>query len=354
MSLNLTLVGYGNAGRIFHAPLINGVPGLRLASIVSSRADAVQHDWPQVPVRPTLQQALAEDAIDVVVIASPNDSHAPLATQALLAGKHVVVDKPCSVTLAQTSELLHLAQAQGRVLTVFQNRRLDSDFLSLQQVLAQGLLGRLVEVNSHFDRYRPVLPMRWREQDRPGAGLWLDLGAHLVDQALVLWGPPAALSVDWAALRDGAVVNDWFHAVLRYPDTGLRVILHASTLVAEPGPRWAVHGTQGTLLLHGLDTQEDALKAGARVQCNDPDWGHPAQPGSVLQMRRLPGVTSPVAVRTEAPTAAGNYFAWYANLRDHLRGQAALIVSPEQVYATMRLLSLGEQSARQHGAWVSW
>ena len=353
--LQVALIGYGSAAKTLHAPLISGVPGLALACVSSSRPQLVHQDWPKVPVVATPQQAFADVALDVVVIATPNHSHYALALAALQAGKHVVVDKPCTVTLAETEHLLAVARQQGRVFTVFQNRRFDSDFLALQQVLDSAALGRVVQVASHFDRYRPVVPVRWREQNLPGSGLWFDLGPHLVDQALVAWGLPDAIHLDLACLRDGAQVNDWFHAVLRYDrhHAGLRVILHASTLVAEAGPRWAVHGTQGSFTKYGLDTQEDALKAGRRPQWGHlQDWGVDPQPGEVLQMATISGVAAPVSVRRAAPNPAGNYLAYYANLRDHLRGQAPLLVSPQQVLEVMQVLSRGEESAAQ-GRWLS-
>lgn len=348
--LQVALIGYGGAGRIFHAPLIAGVPGLQLACIVTRQADVVQRDWPAVRCVASASAALADPAIDLVVIATPNASHFELAHAALLAGKHVVVDKPCTVTLTETETLLDLARQQGRVLTVFQNRRLDSDFLALQQVIASGQLGRVVQVDSHFDRYRPTVPGRWREQNLPGSGLWLDLGAHLLDQALVLFGQPDALLLELANVRDGVQVNDWFHAVLRYDSVhaGLRVILHASTQVAETGPRWAVHGTQGSFTKFGLDAQEDALKAGQRPQLDAAfhDWGQDPQPGQVLRMESMTGVAAPVSVRMAAPHPPGNYLAYYAQLRDHLWGlQPQPGVTPAQVFAVMQLLTLGEQSA---------
>ncbi|HSO46188.1 MAG TPA: Gfo/Idh/MocA family oxidoreductase, partial [Rhodoferax sp.] len=272
-----------------------------------------------------------------------------LARAALQAGKHVVVDKPCTVTLTETETLLELAGQRGRVLTVFQNRRFDSDFLALQQVIERGQLGRVVQVDSHFDRYRPAVPARWREQNLPGSGLWFDLGPHLVDQALVLFGQPGALLLEQATVRDGARVNDWFHAVLRYdrPQGGLRVILHASTLVAEPGPRWAVHGTEGSLTKFGLDVQEDALKAGQRPHLDAlHGWGQDPQPGQLLRMETMAGVAAPVSVRMAAPQPSGNYLAYYAQLRDHLWGLVPQPgVTPAQVHAVMQLLSLGEHSA---------
>lgn len=352
--LQVALIGYGSAAKTLHAPLISGVPGLVLACISSSRPQSVCQDWPQVPVVATPQEVFANAALDVVVIATPNHSHYALALAALQAGKHVVVDKPCTVTLAETEELLALAKQRDRVFTVFQNRRFDSDFLALQQVLESADLGRVVQVASHFDRYRPVVPVRWREQNLPGSGLWFDLGPHLVDQALVAWGRPDAISLDLACLRDGAQVNDWFHAVLRYDShhAGLRVILHASTLVAETGPRWAVHGTRGSFTKYGLDTQEDALKTGARPQWGQlQDWGQDPLPGEVLHMASIQGVAAPVSVRRRAPNPAGNYLAYYANLRDHLRGQAELLVTPQQVFDVMQLLSRGAESAAQ-GRWL--
>lgn len=347
--LHIALIGYGGAGRIFHAPLIAGVPGLHLACIVTRQREAVQRDWPDVRCTASASAALVDPAIDLVVIASPNDSHFELAQAALLAGKHVVVDKPCTVTLTETETLLALARQQGRVLTVFQNRRFDSDFLALQQVIASGQLGRVVQVDSHFDRYRPTVPERWREQNLPGSGLWFDLGPHLLDQALVLFGQPDALLLEQAHVRDGARVNDWFHALLRYdtPQGGLRVILHASTLVAEPGPRWCAHGTRGSFTKWGLDVQEDALKSGQRPQLEALDgWGHDPQAGQLLRMESISGVAAPVSVRCAAIQPPGNYLAYYAQLRDHLWGlQPEPAVTPAQVHAVMQLLTLGEQSA---------
>ncbi len=346
--LRVALIGYGSAGRIFHAPLISGVPGLQLACIGSSKPDAVYADWPQVRVLPTPEAVFADPEIDVVVIATSNESHHPLAKAALLAGKHVVVDKPCAVTLAQADDLLATAAAQNRVLTVFQNRRFDADFLALKTVLASGQLGRVVQVESHFDRYRPQVPGRWRDQDLPGSGLWFDLGAHLVDQALQLFGNPEALLVDVAHQRDGAITNDWFHAQLRYEGRypGLRVILHASALVPELGPRWVVHGTEGSFIKYGLDAQEDVLKTGRRPHLDAlQDWGLDPRPGQVVRQEAGPSGLQRVA--RPAPEVPGNYLQFYANLRDHLRHGAALEVTPAQVRTVMVCLCLGEQSAVQ-------
>jgi predicted dehydrogenase len=343
--IQVGLIGYGNAGRIFHAPLISGVPGLHLTSVCSSKAQDVLAQWPLVAVVATPQEVFSNPAIALVVIATGNESHYPLAREALLAGKHVVVDKPCTVTLAQTEDLLQLAKAQGRVLTVFQNRRWDSDFLALQQLIGSGVLGRIVHFESHFDRYRPVVPDRWREQDLPGSGLWFDLGAHLVDQSLQLFGAPDDICLDLACQREGAQVNDYFHAQLRYPTRhpGLRVLLHGSALVPLVGPRFVVHGTQGSFVKYGLDVQEDALKAGGRPQWGaESDWGRDPQMGSVTLQ------TDAGAVVTHAPNVPGNYLGFYAQLCACLSGQDDQpAVNPGQVYQAMQLLTLGEKSALQ-------
>lgn len=346
LSLRVALVGYGNAGRIFHAPLISGVPGLALTHVVSSKPHEVLADWPLVKVLATPALAFADSEVDIVVIATGNESHFPLAHAALLAGKHVVVDKPCTVTLEQTQTLLALSKQKGRVLTVFQNRRWDADFLGLQEVIRSGVLGRIVYFESHFDRYRPEVPSRWREQDLPGSGLWFDLGAHLADQALVLFGMPQDVTLDTACHRDGAKVNDYFHAQLRYPQHSefahphLRVILHGSALVASLGPRFVVHGTLGSYVKYGLDTQEDALKAGARPRWDAlAEWGADPQVGSLVTCQGASPQSHP------GPQIAGNYLAFYAQLVKHLQAQAALEVTPTHVFQAMQLLTLGQQSA---------
>ncbi|MEO5738469.1 MAG: oxidoreductase, partial [Variovorax sp.] len=243
-TLRAGLVGYGFAGQTFHAPVLSAVNGLELGAIMTSQADKAQADWPGAAIEPDLAALLARPGIDLIVVAAPNDAHFPVAKAALEAGKHVVVDKPFTLDAAQARELAALAARQGRVLSVYQNRRFDADFLTLRDVLASGRIGRPVYFESHFDRFRPQVRERWREQAVPGAGLWVDLGAHLVDQAVQLFGGPDTLQLDTAALRDGAQVEDHFHALLRYesgPHAPLRVVLHASTLAAHAAPRYVLH-----------------------------------------------------------------------------------------------------------------
>ncbi|HJS36130.1 MAG TPA: oxidoreductase, partial [Pseudoxanthomonas sp.] len=243
-TLNVALVGYGFVGKVFHAPLIQATPGLALHTVVSRDAGKVHADWPRMLVTADTHAAFADPAVDLVVIASPNDSHAPLAIEALGQGKHVVVDKPFTLTLREAREVVAAAVHAGRVASVFQNRRWDGDFLTVRRLIDEGRLGRVAEFHSHFDRFRPTVQDRWRERDEPGGGLWYDLGPHLIDQALQLFGLPVGISADIARLRDGAQAPDYFDVTLRYPQH--RAILHASALVAGNGLRFAVHGTRGS------------------------------------------------------------------------------------------------------------
>lgn len=335
--LNVALVGYGFVGKVFHAPLIHATPGLRLHAVVSRDATKVHRDWPDAVVVADPLMAFTDPAVDVVVIASPNASHAPLAMAALGEGKHVVVDKPFTITLHEAHDVVAAASRAGRVVSVFQNRRWDADFLTVQRLVGDGTLGRIAEFHSHFDRFRPVVQDRWREHDAPGGGLWYDLGPHLIDQALQLFGMPEAISVDIARLRDGAQAPDYVHATLRYPT--LRVHLHAGTLVAGNGLRFAVHGTRGSYLKHGLDVQEDQLRAG--VVPGAPGWGVDTRAGELVCERegRL--------VAEVAHAEAGDYRRYYAAVRDAVLQGSAPPVTPQQALDVMRLIELGVRSSEE-------
>ena len=343
-TLRAGLVGYGFAGQTFHAPVLSAVPGLELAAVASSRPHKVHADWPGVAVVPDAAALVGRSDIDLVVVATPNAQHHPVAKAALEAGKHVVVDKPFTLDVAEARELELLARRNNRVLAVYQNRRFDADYLTLKDLLASGELGRLVYLESHFDRFRPEVRDRWREQKVPGAGLWVDLGSHLVDQAVQLFGAPDTLQLDTAALRDGAQVEDYFHAVLRYesgPHAPLRVVLHATTLAAHAAPRYIVHGTRGSYIKHGVDPQEDALRAGQRPPMAG--WGADPQDGELV----VPASDGGEPQRQVWPTRAGNYLEYYAAVRDAILGQGPNPVPPEQAVALMELLDLGARSAAE-------
>ncbi|APO96418.1 oxidoreductase [Xanthomonas vesicatoria] len=333
---NLAVVGYGYVGHTFHAPLIASTPGLHLHSVVSSKLQQAQSDFPEVTVVADLDSALADPALDAVVLATPNQTHAPFALQALAAGKHVLVDKPFALDAAQARAMVAAAAAAGRVISVFQNRRWDADFLTVRRLIDEGQLGEVVEFHSHFDRYRPQVRDRWRESDVPGAGLWYDLGPHLLDQALQLFGMPQAIGADLQRQRSQARSDDYFHVTLHYPR--LRAILHAGSLVADNSLRFAVHGTRGSYLKHGLDTQEDQLRAGRRP--GTVGWGVDPLPGTLTRM------DEEGRVHIHQPdNQAGDYRQCYAAFRDALAGTGPAPVDGADAVQLIHLLELAQHSA---------
>lgn len=339
-TLRVGLVGYGYASKTFHAPLIAGTPGLELAAVVSSDAGKVHADWPALPVVSEPQALFNDPSLDLIVIPTPNDTHYPLAQQALAAGKHVVVDKPFTVTLSQARALQQQAQQRGLLLSVFHNRRWDSDFLTLKTLLQEGSLGDVAYFESHFDRFRPQVRQRWREQGGAGSGIWYDLGPHLIDQALQLFGKPQTLFVDLGQLRPGSQSVDYFHALLQYGKR--RVVLHASMLAAAEGPRYIVHGTQGSYIKYGLDPQEDRLKAGERLP--QADWGYDMRDGVVTLSR------DDVLAEQPLLTLPGNYPAYYAAIRDAINGDGANPVPAAEAIAVMEMIELGIESDKQQAA----
>jgi len=334
--LNVGLVGFGFAGKVFHAPVIRVVEGLRLTTIVQrSGGGAPDPRYADVEFVKSVAELLTR-AIDLVVIATPNTSHHPIAQQCLLDGRHVVIDKPFTTTAAEADELVQLGKEKRRVLSAYQNRRYVGDFVTLQRLLSEGVLGQVAIFESHFDRFRPELkPTAWREQPQPGSGLWFDLGAHLLDQALVLFGMPQAISADIRIERQGAAVDDAFDVTLHYPH--MRALLRASMLAASPGPTFAVHGAKGSFIKYGLDPQEAALKSGRTP--DESNWD-----AEGLEMYGK--LTTPEGTRT-IPTIPSSFTHYYENIRDAILGTAQLAVMPEQALNVMRGLELAVASSQK-------
>ena len=330
--IGVAVVGYGLAGQTFHAPLIAATPGLTLTAVVSSRPDAVHADHPDVAVLPDLDAALARDDIGLIVVATPDALHAEQSIAALQAGKSVVVDKPFAATLADAQAVA--ADAPG-VFSVFQNRRWDADFLTLRRLIDQGELGEIAVFESHYDRFRPSVTDRWK--DRRDGGVWADLGPHLIDQAVQLFGSPLAVYADLQAQRVGATAIDYAHVLLRYDR--LRVILNMSHLAAEASLRYVVHGTGGSFIKHGLDAQESQSKAGLRP--GHPDWGLDPSPGVLT--KQIDGQT----LRTTPTPERGDYPAFYAAVRDAIRGEATPPVPAAQALTVMRILDAGLRSTAE-------
>ena len=318
--IDVGLIGYGLAGAAFHAPLIRACERMELASVLTSR---------DIPNRTGSLDELIERS-DLVVVATPNTSHFSIAKQALESGCHVVVDKPFTVTIEEANELIDLAAAQKRVLSVFQNRRWDSDFLTVRDLLPQ--LGDVLLFEAHWDRFRPEIKQGWREQPGPGAGLWNDLGPHLVDQALQLFGSPDAIEADILSQREGALVDDYFDVVLHCGRA--RVCLRSSSVVAAPRPRFSIHGTGGSYVKQGFDPQEAQLKSGM-----DP---HDIQFG----VDKIDGVlTKPGGPHEPVPTCRGNYLAYYDAVAAAIRDGAPVPVRPEDARTGLELINLARRAS---------
>lgn len=337
-ALNVALVGYGYAGKVHHAPVIVTTPGLKLHTVVSSDPAKVLADLPDVRVAATLEDAVTDPAVELVVIATPNQSHAPLARLALESGRHVVVDKPFAITLAEAEAVARTAKRAGRLLAVYHNRRWDSGFLTVRRLIEAGELGEVVQCELRFDRWRPEVRDRWRERDEPGSGIWYDLGSHLVDNALVLFGRPLAVFADLGVQKEGGRAVDYFHVLLRY--RRLRVVLQAGSIVAKAGPAYAVHGARASYVKPGLDTQEGLLQRRARP--GEADFGvDPVLGELVVPQPDGRFVSHPV------PTERGCYPIFYAGVRDAIRSGAPNPVLPEEALEVMEVLEAGLRSAAE-------
>lgn len=339
--IDVGLIGFGLAGRSFHAPVIRAVPGLRLAAIVQRSGNEAAVQYPDVRVVRTMDELLSIPEIRLIVIATPNDSHYPLARQCLAAGRDVLVDKPFTTTLEEAIALVQFAKQQGRLLTVYQNRRFDGDFQAIVQLVASGALGRIVRFESNYDRFRPQLrPGAWRERSGPGTGIFFDIAPHLIDHALLLFGMPEALTADIRIEREGAVADDAFDLAFHYPH-GLRADLRSSILAAAPRPRFTLHGTQGAFVKQTVDPQESNLRRGHIP--THAAWGaEPEENWGLLSISENGAMT-----QRRIPSANCDYRDFYANLRDAILGKAKLAVTPEWALDVMRLLELARQSSTE-------
>jgi scyllo-inositol 2-dehydrogenase (NADP+) len=339
--IEVGLIGFGLAGRAFHAPVIRAVPGLHLAAVLQRSGNEASEKYPDVRIVRDLDELLAIKDIQLIVIATPNDTHYPIARQCLEAGRDVVVDKPFTTTLEEASSLVQTAKSAGRLLTVYQNRRYDGDFQAICQLLTAGTLGRIVRFETSYDRYRPQLkPGGWRETQRPGSGILFDIAPHLIDHALVLFGLPEAVTADVRIERENAVADDSFDITLHYPD-GLRAVLKSSILAAVPRPRFVVFGTEASFVKQSFDPQENNLRHG-NIPANSA-WGfEPEQNWGVLTIP-----TKDSFEQRRVPSAVCDYRDYYSNVRDAILGRAALAVTPEYALDVVRMLELARESSQK-------
>jgi predicted dehydrogenase len=337
--IGVGLVGYGLGGSAFHAPLIQAEPELRLHAVVTSRDDQVRRELPGVGVVGSAAELLEDPAVELVVVAAPNAVHHQLAAAALRAGRHVVVDKPFVLSTADADELIGLAEATERRLSVFHNRRWDSDFLTVRRCLEAGVLGDVSSFTSRYDRFRPVPKGSWKEEDVPGSGVLWDLGPHLVDHALQLFGLPETVWADVGVQRPGVAAVDYLHLALGYGR--LRVLLHAGMEVRDPGPRFEVHGDRGSFVKHGMDLQEQALRAGGRP--GDPGWGSepPDRHGT------LTGEVAGLELRGRLASVPGDYGAFYAAMATAIRGDGPVPVPAAEARDVVMVIELALASAHE-------
>ncbi|KKC48151.1 oxidoreductase [Paenibacillus sp. D9] len=340
MGIRTGLIGYGLSGSVFHAPLIAAEEGLQLTGVVTSQTDKVREDYENVDVYEDVE-ALLGSGVEMVVVASPNTLHYEHAKSAILAGKHVVVEKPFTNTVREAEELIQLARDKGVLLSVFHNRRWDNDFLTVRQVLDSGTIGRISVYEAHYDRYSPEVEVetRWRDQPLPGSGILYDLGAHLIDQAVQVLGSPDSIWADLRLDREEAETVDYFHLVLAYPQS--RAILRAGTLVRQAGPRFMVHGDLGSYIKYGLDPQEDQLKAGLRP--GDADWGADKEEC----YGELTTAVGDLTMRTKIDTLPGSYQEYYRGIAEAISGGGKPPVRAEEALEVIRLIEAAHRSARE-------
>jgi scyllo-inositol 2-dehydrogenase (NADP+) len=337
--IKVGLVGYGFSATVFHTPLLSVLDEFHISKVMSSNPEKVKSDLEDVEVVSTLSELLEDDGIDLVIITTPSGMHYEMVKDALRAGKHVIVEKPMVVSEKEANELIQLAKEQDVQLSVYHNRRWDNDYLTVKQLIEEGKLGEVKMYEAHFDRYRPAVRDRWRENEGPGSGALYDLGSHLIDQALHLFGMPDFVHADVFGQRDHSRTDDYFHVVLGYGS--LRVILHSSAIVPSNGPRFQVHGTKASFIKYGIDGQEDMLRAGKKPVGDT--WGadNPEHYGKL---------TTGEGETEEIKTLHGSYVTYYKKIADSLLRGEELPVSAEEARDVVKVIEAAFESSKERRA----
>lgn len=334
------IAGYGNGGRLFNATILNSVEGFKITKIMTSNENNISNakeDFQEAEIVSRFTDLTKDPDIDLVVITTPNHLHYDMVKKALRAGKHVVVEKPFTATVEEADELIELASKKGLVLSVNHNRRWDSDFLTVKKIVEGKKLGEIVDYESHFDRFRNEVPDAWKEKkENAGSGILYDLGSHLIDQALTLFGPPKEIYADLRKQRKNAQVPDNFEVLLYYPN--LKATLKASALVKTKGPTFSIHGTKGSFVKYGMDSQEEMLKTGLKPHGNW-GWGQESQEiwGKLEVLEESGTIESEV----------GDYRKFYQNIYDAITKKSELEVKPEQAREVIKVIELAMQSSAE-------
>ncbi|NIJ51922.1 Gfo/Idh/MocA family oxidoreductase [Dyadobacter arcticus] len=334
--LNVGLIGFGLSGRYFHAPFLSTNPGFKIKTVVERTKNDAQEFDPEIGNARSIEELLSDEEIDLVFICTPNDTHFPYAMDALENGKHVVIEKPFAATEQEARQLVDLAKEKGLILTAYQNRRWDSDFLTLKKLISDSKLGDVIEYESRYDRYRQVVPTEsWKEKSVPVGGNVYNLGPHLIDQALVLFGEPETVTADIRAVRPNSEIDDYFDIRLGYKDK--LVILKSSLMVFENQLRYVLHGTKGSFIKGGLDPQEETLRK--NILPTEKPWGiEPENRWGKLYTEEFSGTIA---------SEAGDYAQFYQNVYDAIVDGAELAVKPEEIIRTTRVIDLAFQSSKE-------
>lgn len=325
------IASYGMSGLVFHAPLLHVHSGFEMVNVVERSYKGSKERYPNISVVKSFEDLLVAKDLELIIVNTPDATHFAYCKLALEADKNVIVEKPFTMKVSEAEELIELAKRKEKLLSVFQNRRWDGDYLTVKKVIQNKLLGRFVSFESHFDRYRNFIqPNTWKEEPVLGAEIVYNLGAHMIDQAYDLFGMPNSVSADIGIQRTDGKVDDFYNIVLRYDD--IHASLKASYMVREEGPRYILHGTEGSFLKWGIDPQEDALKVGRYP--NEANWG--------VEPRKLWGklntVLNGLHYTGRIETIPGNYLSYYDNIHDAIREGKELIVKPEQSLDLMRII----------------
>ena len=334
------MVGYGGSGKYFHAPFLKENPGFHFKSIVERNHKQAELDYPGLQSLSDFDFLIADPQIELVVITTPNQTHFALALRAMQAGKHVIIEKPFTSNTMEALELIKISRERNLFLGVYQNRRLEGDFLTIQKIIQDGLIGDIVEFESHFDRFRPGFNVKaWKEIKSPGTGLVFDLGSHLIDQALVLFGLPEYVSATIKALRPHSNVDDYFFIRLEYP--GKEIFLRSSIFVKMEGPRFILHGKKGSYIKYGVDIQEKLLMAGQKPI--KPDWAPEPKEFHGEIHTQVNGLD----FYGKIPSITASYMSFYDMVYKRIRENIPFPIKPEQAYHTIRIIELAIESSQQ-------
>ncbi|NOT75104.1 MAG: Gfo/Idh/MocA family oxidoreductase [Cyclobacteriaceae bacterium] len=332
-----SILSYGMSGEIFHAPLLDVHKGFTLKSILQRTTDKSRQYYPSVKVARSLEEVLNDSEVELVVVNTPNDTHYDYTVKALEAGKHVIVEKPFTNTSSDAAELIALAKKKKLTLSVFQSRRWDGAFMTLKKIISSGSVGKIVEFEAHYDRFRNyIAPNTWKEEPGPGSGILYNLGSHMLDQVLVLFGKPKSVSAIIGIQRPGGKVEDFYDLRLIYE--GMNVIVKSSYLVREPGPFYTLHGVNGSFVKYGIDPQEEALKI--HQIPGSAGWGTEAEKFWGKLNTEIDGAH----FEGKIETLPGNYLGFYQNIYEVIRENKELEVRPEQAMQVIQLIEAAIKS----------